>query len=117
MKRAILRTNLLIHLFALAHAAVVIASYSLGWTDEIALTCLTIVMILLVARTYRFPLDLSAVLALLFCFAGFFMGTQGASLLRSVCGPVNPVAANVVCTFVITELVGWATWFIVSRRR
>ncbi|MBQ8100357.1 MAG: hypothetical protein IJV55_00525 [Paludibacteraceae bacterium] len=117
MKKETLRTNLLIHLFALAHGLVVVLFYQLGWTDEIALTCLTILMIMLVTRTYRFPLDLSAVMALLFCFAGFFMGTHGARLLRPLAESVSPVLANVICTVGITEVIGWATWFIASRKR
>lgn len=117
MKNTTLRTHLLIHLFALAHILVVLCFALLGWQDEIPLTCLTILMIILVARTYGFPLDLSAVMALLFCFAGFFMGTKGGEFLRPYFSNHWQALSNIVTTFCITELLGWATYLIVTKFR
>lgn len=112
MKNTFLKANLIIHLFALAHALTVLLLRQHGLSDEIPLTILTIVMIILVGRNYNFPLDVSAMLALLFCFAGFYMGTQGAEFLSQ-----TSLAhyANIICTVVITEILGWATVWITKR--
>ncbi len=110
-----LRTHLLIHLFTLAHVLTVWGFYILGWSDEYLLTCLTISMIMLVGRVYHFPLDLSAVMALLFCFAAFFMGTKGAEWLAPLAQQWGHILPNMICTFVTTEILGWSTWFIATR--
>ncbi len=114
MKSATLKTHLLVHLFAVAHVLVVLLFSLFGWPDEIPLTCLTILMIVLVARNYDFPLSLSAVLALLFCFAGFFMGTQGGEILQALATFWKPLP-NIISTFCITELLGWATYLIATK--
>lgn len=115
MKRTTLKTNLLIHLFTLAHILVVLSFAWAGWNDEIPLTCLTILMIILVARTYDFPLDLSAVMALLFCFAGFFMGTKGGEWLQPFTQTWGKGISNAICTMCVTELLGWATCAIATK--
>lgn len=117
MKSIILRTNLIIHLFAVAHAVVVLLSFYLALTDEIALTCLTVLMIILVARTHKLPLDITAVVALLFCFAGFFMGTKGAEWLQPLADNYGQYLPNMICTIVTTEILGWSTYLVATRIR
>ncbi|MCM1034749.1 MAG: hypothetical protein NC038_06000 [Paludibacter sp.] len=117
MKNTTFRTHLLIHLFAVAHALVVVCFATLGWRDEIPLTFLTILMIIMVARGYGFPLDLSAVMALLFCFAGFFMGTKGGELLQPLTSVYGHALSNVICTFLTTEVLGWSTWLIATKTK
>ncbi len=114
-KKLCWQTHLLVHLFALAHVLAVGSFYWMGWSDEYILTCLTILMIILVGRLYRFPLDLSAVMALLFCFAAFFMGTKGAEWLAPLAEQFGQIVPNMICTFVTTEILGWSTWFIATR--
>ena len=115
MKSIVLRSNLIIHLFALAHVAIVLLFAVLGISDEIALTCLTGLMIILVAYTCRLPLDIAAVVALLFCFAGFFMGTKGAEWLLFLTQNHPSYLPNIICTFLTTEILGWSTYFIARR--
>lgn len=117
MKNTTLRTHLLIHLFAVAHALVVVCFAAWNWSDEIPLTFLTILMIVMVSRTYGFPLDLSAVMALLFCFAGFFMGTKGGELLNPLTAVYGHALSNVICTFLVTETLGWSTWLIATKTK
>ncbi len=114
-KNILLRTHLLIHLFTLAHVLTVWGFYMLGWSDEYLLTCLTILMIVLVGRIHHFPLDLSAVMALLFCFAAFFMGTKGAEWLEPLAATWGEIVPNMISTVVVTEILGWSTWFIATR--
>lgn len=112
-----LKTHLLIHLFAIAHALVVVCFAALEWSDEVPLTFLTILMIVMVARAYGFPLDLSAVMALLFCFAGFFMGTKGGELLRPFTAVYGHALSNVICTLLVTEILGWSTCLIATKTK
>ncbi len=115
LKNKCFQTHLLIHLFALAHVFTVWFFAAFDWSDEIPLTCLTILMIILVGYLYRFPLDLSAVMALLFCFAAFFMGTKGAEWLAPLAEHCT-ILPNMLTTFIVTEILGWSTCFIATRQ-
>ena len=61
------KTNLLIHLFALAHMLVVLVFGLAHMNDDVVLSVLTIVLVVLIANQYGFPLEVSTALALLFC--------------------------------------------------
>lgn len=117
MKNTILKANLTIHLFALAHAITVILFRRYSIPDDIPLTILTLVMVVGVGRIYRFPIDISAALALLLCFAGFYMGTKGAEMIACLADGALVPYANVICTVVVTEILGWATVFITCKHR
>ena len=107
--------NLLIHAFALAHAAAAYVLIRNGLDDELVLTVLTIILLTLLPRLYGYPRDLSAAIALVGCFVGFFLGTQGAQLLFSRY-PAHYEYIPSAVTFTVTELLGWAAFLIVSRR-
>lgn len=115
MHKRTVRVNLIIHSFAAAHALAALSLQLLGWSDELVLTALTIIMIFMVAGVYKVPNDVTAAIALLGCFAGFFMGTQGTRLLMMVTGQFDEV--NAVATIAITEILGWTTYFIARRTR
>lgn len=117
MKNTILKANLTIHCFALAHALTVILFRYYSIPDDIPLTVLTLAMVVSVGRIYRFPIDISAALALLFCFAGFYMGTKGAEMIACLSDGALLPYANVICTVVVTEILGWATVFITCRQK
>ena len=83
----------IIHLFAVAH---IISSWAMGkcgLNDEILLSLLTISMIVAVTQLYRLPLEVSAALAVLCCFAGYYLGTLGGKWLlqrnHNLCGYRN----------------------------
>lgn len=109
-------TNLLIHVFAVAHALTALLLYSTAMGDEILLTILTIVMIIAIARLYGSPLEVAAAIALLGCFAGFYLGTKGADLLESW-APMLDGYINVCVTFVVTEALGWVTYIVVKPKK
>ena len=117
MKNTTLKANITIHLFAIAHALTVITFRHYNISDDIPLTILTLVMVVGVGRIYCFPIDISAALALLLCFAGFYMGTKGAEMIACLADGALIPYANVICTVVVTELLGWATVFITSKQR
>lgn len=112
-----LKINLFIHLFAVAHALTAILFRYMGWSDDIPLTILTIILTVAVARENDFPLDISGALALLSCFTGFFLGTEGAKILGAL--PIEWITkyANVITTIIITEVLGWTIYFITHKRK
>lgn len=106
----------IIHLFAVAH---IISSYALGqWglSDEVLLSLLTISMVVWVTQLYKVPLEVSAALAVLCCFAGYYLGTLGSKWLTT--SNVNFLInySNEITTFVVTEILGWSATLIASKR-
>lgn len=108
--------NLLIHAFAVAHALTALLLYATKMGDEVALTVLTIVMIMAVARLYNSPLEVMAGISLLGCFAGFYLGTKGAQILSLIAPDIGRYA-NVIVTFLVTEALGWVTYMVVKPKR
>lgn len=115
MKDKILITNIIIHCFAVAHALAVILLKYFRVPDEIVLTLLTLCMIVWITRIYNFPIDVAAIIALLSCFAGFFLGIKGAELISLLFGDYILNYSNVITTFCVTEILGWTTYFIVRK--
>lgn len=116
MKTKTKTTHLLIHVFAVAHALTALLLYSTALGDELLLTIFTIVMIIAIARLWGSPLEVAAALALLGCFAGFYLGTKGATLVADW-APVLNGYVNVCVTFAVTETLGWATYIVVKPKR
>jgi len=111
-KHKILSLNLLIHGFSAAHALTAYLLFGTRFGDSAVLTILTVTMILFVARLYEFPLEASLLFATLCCFAGFYLGTQGAILFKDYFPHYSSYAPQVTTTLV-TELLGWTTFVIV----
>ncbi len=111
------KINLIIHSFALAHAVVILAFKWLGWPNDIPLTILTIATVMWVSMEQRIPIDIAAAIALLCCFAGFFLGTQAPKWIENTGVKWLMDYSNVVTTVVVTELLGWMTFFITRRRK
>lgn len=106
-----------IHLFAVAHTISSLVMARLQLSDEILLSLLTISMIVLVTHFYGLPIEVSAALSALCCLAGFYMGTLGGKWLTATDLPFLVKYSNEITTFVVTEIVGWATTLIAARRR
>ncbi|MDR0295405.1 MAG: histidine kinase [Prevotellaceae bacterium] len=111
-KHKTISLNLLIHGFAAAHALTAYLLFGTRLGDSAVLTILTVSMILFVARLYDFPVEASLVVAALSCFAGFYLGTQGAELFCHYF-PQQARFAPQITTTVVTELLGWTTFLIV----
>lgn len=105
-----------IHLFAIAHILSSWAMAQWGLSDEILLSLLTISMIVIVSYIYGLPLEVSAALAGLCCFAGFYLGTLGGKLLTATGAPLLVGYSNEITTFLITEVMGWTTVLIARKR-
>ncbi|MBO7300436.1 MAG: hypothetical protein J6U53_03395 [Tidjanibacter sp.] len=106
-----------IHLFAIAHIAASYLTSLWGMNDEFVLSLLTISMIVLTTHIYGLPLEVSAALAVLSCFAGFYLGTLGGDWLLSSGVDFLIKYANEITTFVVTEILGWTTMLIAIKRK
>lgn len=106
----------IIHPLALAHAASSLILGRLGISDEILLSLLTISTIVLVCYVYGLPLEVSAALAALCCFAAFYLGTLGGAWLNASSIPFLTTYSNELTTFLVTEVMGWIT-VIIARKR
>ena len=95
----------IIHLLALAHAASSFLLRRCGLSDEIVLSLLTISTIVLVCYVYGLPLEVSAAIAALCCFAAFYLGTLGGRWLLASGVPL-----------LVTEIMGWITVLIANKR-
>jgi uncharacterized membrane protein len=108
--------NILIHGFALAHGVTSLLLFHTSVGDSVALTILTIAMVVSVSYRYEYPLDVTAILALLCCFAGFYLGTAGAAFIAEYMEALSEFAHQIT-TVLVTELLGWATFFIVRKNK
>ncbi|MDY3979742.1 MAG: hypothetical protein SOZ00_06950 [Tidjanibacter sp.] len=106
------KSQIIVHLFALAHAGTVYLLHYFALSDELTLSLLTISMVVIVSQIYGFPLEVSAALAALCCFAGFYMGTIGGETLAKVNSEFVSGFANEITTFAVTEILGWTTILI-----
>lgn len=106
--------NLIVHGFALAHATLAALIINQGADPGIYLTILTIAMIVILARINEYPLDVTAALTLICCLGGFFMGTKGA-VWFTVYLETSETMAQIYTTALVTEILGWITYFIVKR--
>ena len=104
-----------IHLFALLHAAVALGCRAFGMSDEIALTLLTMLLVVLICLRQGAGTRFMAASVILVNLLGFAIG-KGLSLLLS------PLIASglvkyPIATFVTTEILGWATWLLARHVR
>ena len=112
--RKLVIVNVLIHGFAIAHGVTAAALSQTMGGDDAALTALTVAMMISISRVYKTPWGVGEGLAVLGCFAGFYVGTRGALfLVKWIPGIGN--AANAIVTMGITEILGWATYVIVKE--
>ena len=117
MDAKLTKCSWVIHLFAIAHFVASWAMNACGLNDEILLSLLTISMIVLVTHSYGLPLEVSAALAVLSCFAGFYLGTLGGEWLTASGVDFLIKYSSEITTFIVTEILGWATIIIASRRK
>ncbi len=108
MEERRLHIDILIHLFALAHATVAVVSRAFDYVDDIPLTLLTISMITVIAIRRNLQIEVITALALSGCFLGYAMGVYGAEIIVPIVG--NGTAASAITTAVVTELLGWLAY-------
>ncbi|WP_290541027.1 sensor histidine kinase [Alistipes sp.] len=104
----------IIHLFALAHALVVIVSQCVNYIDDVPLTILTVALIVILSLRRRLQSEIIATLTMAGCFFGYLLGNYGARLV-SLLVPQETLAAAIT-TIIVTELIGWAVYGFGSMR-
>ena len=100
-------------LFALLHFIVAIVSRLLDYYDDIPLTILTILMVIVVAMANNIRVDIMAILAMVNTLLGFIIG----SWLREPMAMLlhNTTIAPAVSTFIVTMVLGFCTDNITKR--
>lgn len=107
-------TAVIIHGFAVAHAATAFALAQTMVGDELALTVLTIAMVECVARVNDRKWGVAEALAVISVLAGGYIGTRlGVAFIKWIPGIGN--GANAAATFTTTEILGWIAYTLVKQ--
>ena len=101
-----LRTATIIHGFALLHVAAAILCRLGGITDDMVLTSLTILLIVILCQRYRQSVEFSAVVIIIANIVGYLMGKGIAAFVNIFIS--HPLLSPAIATFITTETIGWA---------
>lgn len=107
------RDALIIHLFALLHAGVALGCRALGLTDEIVLTLLTMLLVVIVCLRRGMSAKFMAFSLILVNIVGYGIAKGISSLLGLAFS--SPLVVNPISTFITTEIVGWSIYMIAGR--
>lgn len=111
-----LKVSGIIHLFAVLHAVVALSCHLAGINDELVLTLLTIVLIVLICLKRGLNVEFTAASVIVVNVIGYLLGTGGAQLIELLLH-ASPVV-HAVSTFITTEILGWSiVWFTKLFRR
>lgn len=94
----------IVFLFALCHFAVAVVSRSLHYYDDIPLTILTILMVIVVAMNNKTRTDIMAILTMVATLLGFVIGSWLRSPMRV--WVESDLLAPAISTFIITMVLG-----------
>lgn len=98
---------MLIHVFAFLHAAVALGCRAAGVLDDLVLTLLTMLMVVLLCWRQGMGVKFLAISIVLVNVLGFAIGTGCARLFGLA--STNPLVIHPLSTFITTELLGWMT--------
>ena len=107
------RDALIIHLFALLHAGLAFGCRALGLTDEIVLTLLTMLLVVIICLRRGMSAKFMAISLILVNIIGFGIAKGISSLLGLIVS--DPLIVNPISTFLTTEVVGWGIYMIAGR--
>ena len=107
------RDALIIHLFALLHAGLAFGCRALGLTDEIVLTLLTMLLVVIICLRRGMSAKFMAISLILANIIGFGIAKGISSLLGLFAS--EPLIVNPISTFITTEIVGWGIYMIAGR--
>ena len=107
------RDALIIHLFALLHAGLAFGCRALGLTDEIVLTLLTMLLVVIICLRRGMSAKFMAISLILVNIIGFGIAKGISSLLGLFAS--EPLIVNPISTFLTTEVVGWGIYLIAGR--
>lgn len=104
MKR--ISISVIIHIFAILHAAAALTCRIAGFEDELFLTILTMAMVLLLCIKRKLSIEISAASIIVANIIGYLIGNYGAILLDKLI--TSPYIVNTLSTAVTTEVLGWS---------
>ena len=107
------RDALIIHLFALLHAGLAFGCRALGLTDEIVLTLLTMLLVVIICLRRGMSAKFMAISLILVNIIGFGIAKGISSLLGLLTS--EPLVVSPISTFITTEIVGWGIYMIAGR--
>ncbi len=99
------RGKYLVHIFAVAHAAIVLLCYAFDVRDELVLTMATIAMIALIGLRNGQNTSMIALSIIAGNILGYLFGTYGAKVVALVVE--QPAVIHATTTFCFTEIMGW----------
>ena len=105
--------SLVIHGFALLHAATTLLCYATGIDDSIFLTVWTMAMTVLLCNAKRLSVEFTAVTVILVNIIGLGLGIAAAKGLELII--TNPPVVHAISTFITTEALGWSIVFLVHK--
>ena len=99
--------QIIIHFFALLHAAATVLCRLAALNDELLLTLLTMCMMLLLCVRKGLNVEFSAALMIIVNAFGYILGNEGAVLVGKILS--SELLVHALVTLVSTEIVGWGT--------
>ena len=96
----------IIHIFSILHALATLSCRFAGVDDELFLTILTMVMVLLLCIKRNLNIEFSAASIIVANIIGYLMGNYGADLLATMIH--STYAVNALSTAITTEILGWS---------
>ena len=115
MDRIRISDRWIIHLFALLHAAVALSCRAFGMSDEIALTLLTMLLVVLICLRQGTGERFMALSVVLVNILGFLIG-KGLSFLFAP-WIASDLVKYPLSTLLTTEILGWSVWALARRVR
>ncbi len=108
-----IKTSWIIHIFAVLHAIATLGCRYIGVNDEMALTMLTIAMVVIICLQKKLNIEFTAASIIIVKVVGYIMGNLGAKLFQLIIDSSGIVHA--ISTFLTTEIIGWSIIFMVNH--
>lgn len=111
------KDTVIIHVFALLHAVVALGCRLGNIADELMLTMLTMLLVVLICLRRGVNVRFMSLCVIAVNIFGFLLGKGCAALLEQF--TFNPLIVNPLSTLVTTEIIGWSTYAstVAARRR
>lgn len=100
-----IKAGLIIHVFALLHASVATLCRLVGVGDELFLTTLTMLMVLVICLRRNFSIELIAAGIIVVNVVGYLLGNMGATILEKFLE--SQFLVHALATALTTEILGW----------
>lgn len=113
LRQRFINNTAIVLLFAICHFAVAVVSRMLHYYDDIPLTILTILMVIVVAMNNKTRVDIMAILTMVATLLGFVIGSWLRAPMEALLN--SDTLAPAVTTFVITAVLGISTDIITIR--